>query len=54
MARPWRVNWALVYNASMEFDMVDQRITASTAREVHNLIEQFEKYPDIDLFKEYS
>lgn len=50
---PNGVNWALLYNASMEFDPVDMRMLASTVQEVHHLVESFEKYPDIDLFKEY-
>jgi N-acyl-D-amino-acid deacylase len=47
------VNWALLYNASMEFDPVDMNLLASTIQEVHALVERFEKYPDVDLFKEY-
>jgi N-acyl-D-amino-acid deacylase len=50
---PAGVNWALLYNASMEFDPQDMQIAASTVHEVRQLVEQFEKYPDIDLFKEY-
>lgn len=50
---PNGVNWALLYNASMEFDPVDTKLLASTVQEVHHLVEGFTKYPDIDLFKEY-
>jgi len=50
---PTGVNWVLLYNASMEFDPVDMQITASTVQEVHQFIERHDKYPDIDLFKEY-
>jgi CubicO group peptidase (beta-lactamase class C family) len=50
---PNGVSWALVYNASMEFDPQDMRIAASTIREARELIEGFEDYPDIDLFKEF-
>ena len=46
-------SWALLYNASMEFDAVDMRINATTVHEVRQLVENFDKYPDIDLFKEY-
>jgi N-acyl-D-amino-acid deacylase len=50
---PNGVSWALVYNASMEFDPQDMRLAASTIREARELIERFEDYPDIDLFKEF-
>jgi N-acyl-D-amino-acid deacylase len=51
---PTGINWALLYNASMEFDAVDMQIGASTVHHVRQLVEGVEKYPDIDLFKEYS
>ncbi|HKB36260.1 MAG TPA: hypothetical protein VKD72_07380, partial [Gemmataceae bacterium] len=51
---PTGVNWALLYNASMEFDPLDMQIAGSTVQEVRKLVESFEKYPDIDLFKEYT
>jgi hypothetical protein len=47
------VNWALLYNASMEFDPQDQQLAARTVHEVQQLVEHFDKHPDIDLFKEY-
>src|SRR5262249_40424660 len=50
---PGGLNWALLYNASMEFDQVDMRMRAATAEEVHNLVDRFDKYPDIDLFDDY-
>ena len=50
---PNGVSWALLYNASMEFDPQDMRAVAATVSEVHKLVERVGKYPDIDLFKEY-
>jgi N-acyl-D-amino-acid deacylase len=50
---PTGVSWALLYNASMEFDPVDRNIATTTVQEVRRAVEQIEKYPDIDLFKEY-
>jgi hypothetical protein len=50
---PSGVNWALLYNASMEFDPVDMNLVASTVQEVHRLVETFDRYPDLDLFKEF-
>lgn len=50
---PNGVNWALLYNASMEFDPLDMQLAASTVQEVRHLVERFDKYPDVDLFREY-
>ena len=50
---PAGVCWALLYNASMDFDAVDNQISVSTVQDVRRLVEGIEKYPDIDLFKEY-
>jgi N-acyl-D-amino-acid deacylase len=51
---PTGVNWALLYNASMEFDPLDMQTAASTVQAVRQLIENIGKYPDIDLFKEFE
>jgi CubicO group peptidase (beta-lactamase class C family) len=50
---PTGVCWALLYNASMEFDPQDRRAVAATVHEVRQLVERVGKYPDIDLFKEF-
>jgi N-acyl-D-amino-acid deacylase len=50
---PTGVNWALLYNASMEFDPQDTQVVSRTIQEVHRLVEGIGKYPDIDLFKEF-
>lgn len=50
---PTGVCWALLYNASMEFDPHDMQIAAATVHEVRQFVDAHEKYPDIDLFKEY-
>lgn len=50
---PTGVSWALLYNASMEFEPQDVTVLRSTVQEIHQLIENFGKYPDIDLFKEF-
>jgi len=47
------INWALVYNSSMEFDPVDRRMVSGTAEEVQQLIDSFDVYPNIDLFEEF-
>jgi len=35
-------------------DECDMQIAGNTVQEVRKLVEGFEKYPDIDLFKEYT
>jgi len=50
---PNGVNWAMLFNASMEFDTTDMGTIARTVQEVRQVVERLEKYPDIDLFKEY-
>jgi hypothetical protein len=50
---PNGVNWVLLCNASMEFDPQDTRVAANAMQEVHQLIEGNNKFPDINLFKDY-
>ncbi len=51
--RPNGVNWALLFNASVELDSVDMQVLTSTVQEVQQLVEKLERLPDIDLFREY-
>jgi CubicO group peptidase (beta-lactamase class C family) len=51
---PTGVCWAIAYNASMDFDPVDMQIASGTVQEVRRLVEGAEKFPNIDLFKEYQ
>jgi N-acyl-D-amino-acid deacylase len=50
---PTGVSWVLLYNASMDFDPQDMQVAGDTVRKARRLVEEFDKYPDIDLFKEY-
>ncbi len=50
---PNGLNWALLYNASMEFDPQDTQVAARVAQDVQQVVEANTKYPDIDLFKDY-
>jgi N-acyl-D-amino-acid deacylase len=50
---PTGTNWALLYNASMEFDPQDNQLAATTTQAARRYIEEFQKYPDVDLFGEY-
>ncbi len=49
------VNVVLLCNTSAEFDPIDMRIAAVAVRRVRQSIEKLDrKYPDVDLFKEFS
>ena len=48
MARPFPL-----VNASMQPDVLDSKIVGDAVKEVHEAVERLEKYPDIDLFKEF-
>jgi hypothetical protein len=48
------VSWALLYNASMEFDPHDLQLAGNCVHEVRQLVEGLEKHPDVDLFGEYQ
>jgi CubicO group peptidase (beta-lactamase class C family) len=50
---PTGVCWCLLYNASMDFDPVDMQIAGSTVQEVRRVVEGIDKYPNVDLFKEF-
>jgi N-acyl-D-amino-acid deacylase len=47
------VNWALLFNVSINPDAVDDRIVLDAVREVREAVESIESYPDVDLFKKY-
>jgi N-acyl-D-amino-acid deacylase len=49
---PNGVNWALLFNASMQPDVLDSQIVGDAIKEVREAVERLEKYPDLDLFKE--
>ena len=50
---PTGVCWCLMYNASMDFDSLDSQIASTAVHDVRRLVEGMEKYPKIDLFKEF-
>jgi len=49
---PRGVNWALVFNASMQPDMLDAKAIQDTVQLVRERVEKLEQFPDIDLFNE--
>ena len=50
---PKGINWVLAFNVTMQPDMLDSAIIKSAVQEVRGHVEQFDRYPDIDLFKEF-
>ncbi len=50
---PTGVCWCLMYNASMDFDPVDNQISSTAVHDVRRLVEGMEKHPMVDLFKEF-
>jgi CubicO group peptidase (beta-lactamase class C family) len=49
---PNGVNWALLFNASMNPDTQDTQTVADAVKEVRQAVERMQKFPDIDLFRE--
>src|SRR5262249_26261237 len=51
---PNGINWVLLYNATLEFDPQDAQTISGAMHAVRQLVEKIEKYPDVDLFDEYT
>jgi len=51
--QPTGVTWVLLFNASMNPDTTDTKIVGDAVQEVRQAVERMEKYPDVDLFKEF-
>jgi len=47
------VNWALVFNASMQPDMLDAKIGQAALHEIRDTVERMKEYPKVDFFKEF-
>jgi N-acyl-D-amino-acid deacylase len=48
------VNWVLLFNASMEFDPQDVDHLSRGLKEVLQRIDRLDKFPDVDLFKDFQ
>jgi N-acyl-D-amino-acid deacylase len=48
------INWVLLFNASMEFDPQDVDYLTGALKEILEKIDRLDKYPDVDLFKEFT
>jgi N-acyl-D-amino-acid deacylase len=51
---PNGLNWALLFNATMEIDSIDMQITNAAVQEIRKKVEAIEKHPDVDLFKDFE
>ena len=47
------VNWVMMFNASMQPDLVDAKLGQAALKEVHDALGRLREYPRIDLFKEF-
>jgi CubicO group peptidase (beta-lactamase class C family) len=50
---PTGVCWCLFYNCSMEFDPIDTQIASAAIHDVRRVVEEIDRHPDVDLFKEF-
>jgi CubicO group peptidase (beta-lactamase class C family) len=46
-------SWALLFNASMQPDVLDMKLTTDAVKEIRQEVERLDKFPDIDLFAEF-
>jgi N-acyl-D-amino-acid deacylase len=49
---PRGINWALIFNASMQPDLIDRQIASAALQEVRDAVERIEADPNTDFFKE--
>jgi N-acyl-D-amino-acid deacylase len=47
------INWVLLFNASMEFDPQDVDHLGGALKEILQQIDRLDKYPEVDLFKDF-
>ncbi len=47
------VNWALLFNASMQPDGVDIKVINGAIHEIRDLVDSMKKFPKVDLFADY-
>jgi N-acyl-D-amino-acid deacylase len=50
---PQGINWALLFNVSMEPDQIDARALTQAVREVRERVEGIKSYPNVDYFVDY-
>jgi N-acyl-D-amino-acid deacylase len=47
------VDWALLFNVSMDLDQVDYTAVSQVVRDIHDRVEGLKEYPDVDYFRDY-
>jgi hypothetical protein len=52
--QPNGVGWVLLFNASMNPDMYDERTVGDAVHRVRDSLAKHEKFPDVDLFAEFK
>jgi N-acyl-D-amino-acid deacylase len=50
---PTGVNWVLLFNASMQPDVLDTQIAQDAVKQARDELDRLEKFPNVDLFPEY-
>jgi len=50
---PKGLDWALLFNVSMDLDQIDYSAVSQVVRDIHERVEGLKEYPDIDYFKDY-
>jgi N-acyl-D-amino-acid deacylase len=48
------LNWALLFNVSMDLDPVDVSVISETVQELRRHVEDLHEYPDVDFFKDFQ
>ena len=48
------VNWVMTFNASMQPDQIDMKISQAVLQEIREAVEGTGEFPMVDLFKEYQ
>jgi len=48
------LNWALLFNVSMDLDQVDVSAVSQVVRDIHQQLEGLKEVPDVDYFKDYQ
>jgi hypothetical protein len=43
-------NWVMLFNASMQPDVLDMKLTTDAVKDIRQAVERPEHFPDIDLF----
>jgi N-acyl-D-amino-acid deacylase len=48
------INWILVFNASMQPDLIDAKLQRAALQEIHDTLDRIREHPQVDLFQEFK